>query len=112
MVRVTTAALNRPWSGVAGTNIVDVLHRACAADPAAPAFVFEDGLVVSRGDLQTRVESFGGYLATRLDAGARIAVMLGKGLYCLYQTRILLALGVQLLGGGLARATHLGRNPD
>jgi crotonobetaine/carnitine-CoA ligase len=78
MVRVTTAALNRPWSGVAGTNIVDVLHRACAADPAAPAFVFEDGLVVSRGDLQTRVESFGGYLATRLDAGARIAVMLGN----------------------------------
>jgi crotonobetaine/carnitine-CoA ligase len=78
MVRVTETPLDRPWSGVALTSIVDVLHQACVEDPTAPAFIFEDGLVVSRGDLQTRVEAFAGYLSTRLRPGDRMAVMLGN----------------------------------
>jgi len=75
---VTAASLDRPWSGVDATNLVDVLHRACVADPTAPAFLFEDGLKVSRGDLQQRVEAFAGYLSARINVGDRIAVMLGN----------------------------------
>ena len=78
MVRVTAPSLDTPWSGVDARNIVDVLHRACVTDPLAPAFLFEDGLVVSRGELQQRVESFAGYLTGRVDRGDRIAVMLGN----------------------------------
>lgn len=75
---MTAASLDRPWSGVEAANLVDVLHRACVADPNAPAFLFEDGLVVSRSDLQQRVEAFAGYLSTRLGVGDRLAVMLGN----------------------------------
>lgn len=75
---MSPASLERAWSGVTATNIVDVLHRACVADPAAPAFIFEDGLVLTRRELQDRVESFAGYLTTRLLTGDRIAVMLGN----------------------------------
>lgn len=75
---MTAASIDRPWSGVSAANIVEVLARACAADADAPAFVFEDGLVVTRGQLQARVEAFAGYLAHRLHPGDRIAVMLGN----------------------------------
>jgi carnitine-CoA ligase len=78
VARVTSGDLDCPWSGVAPTTILDVLHQACAADPAAPAFIFEDGLVVTRGDLRTRIETFAGYLAPRLQPGDRVAVMLGN----------------------------------
>lgn len=73
-----TGDLSRPWSGVAPTTILDALRLACAADPAAPAFIFEDGLVVTRDELRTRVETFAGYLAPRLRPGDRVAVMLGN----------------------------------
>jgi crotonobetaine/carnitine-CoA ligase len=78
MVRVTAPALDRPWSGIDATNLLEVLQRACAADPGAPAFVFDDGLVVSRGDLQHRVETFAGYLDSRIRPGDSIALMLGN----------------------------------
>jgi carnitine-CoA ligase len=78
MVRVTTPLLDRPWSGVEAANLVDVLYQACTVDPEAPAFIFEDGLVVTRGQVQHRVEAFAGYLAGRLHPGDRIAVMLGN----------------------------------
>lgn len=67
-----------PWSAIRPTNILDVLHTACSEDAAQPALIFEDGLVISRGDLQRRVETFAGYLSARLDPGDRIAVALGN----------------------------------
>lgn len=75
---MTPPALGQPWSGVDAVNLVDVLHRACVAEPHAPAFIFEDGLVVTRRELRERVEAFAGYLAGRLQPGDRIAVMLGN----------------------------------
>jgi len=75
---VTTASIEIPWSGVERSTILHVLERACGTDPAAPAFIFEDGLVVTRGELQERVESFAGYLSGRLQPGDRVAVMLGN----------------------------------
>lgn len=78
IARVSTADIERPWSGVAPTTVLDVLDQACAADPAAPAFIFDDGLVVTRGELRIRVEIFAGYLAQRLHPGDRVAVMLAN----------------------------------
>lgn len=72
------SAPDGPWSAVPPTTIVEVLARACAADPEQPAFVFEDGLTVTRGELRDRVEAFAGYLASRLVPGDRVAVMLGN----------------------------------
>lgn len=76
MVRVTTGA--SAWSGVQASTIIEVLREACVEDPAAAALVFEDGLVVTRGALRDRVESFAGYLHGRLSPGQRIGVMLGN----------------------------------
>jgi crotonobetaine/carnitine-CoA ligase len=75
---VTADLFGEPWAGVRPTTILDVLHTACIADPAQPAFIFEDGLVITRGELQQRIEAFAGYLSTRLAPGDRIAVMLGN----------------------------------
>jgi len=75
---VTRAVFGEPWSAVQPTTILDVVHTACVSHPEQPAFVFEDGLVVTCGELQQRIEIFAGYLSTRLEPGDRIAVMLGN----------------------------------
>lgn len=60
----------------AAGDIFDIVRAACQADPARPALIFEDGVVVTRARLWAEVESFAGYLQPRLEPGDRIAVMM------------------------------------
>lgn len=57
-------------------DLVKAAQAACRANPERPALIFEDGVVVSRGRLWSAVESFAGYLQTRLEAGDRVAIMM------------------------------------
>jgi len=57
-------------------DVVTVVREACAREPQKPALIFEDGLVVSREEFRRAVEAFAGYLATRIEPGDRIVMML------------------------------------
>jgi crotonobetaine/carnitine-CoA ligase len=59
-----------------GDTIVEVLVDACHADPDAPALIFEDGPVVSRGELLRLVEDFAAFLRERVPVGSNVAIML------------------------------------
>jgi crotonobetaine/carnitine-CoA ligase len=66
-----------PWSGVgAAPNIVELARLGCERNPAAPALIFEDGLVLGRRELLDRVESFASYLKDRVSPGDRVAMIL------------------------------------
>jgi crotonobetaine/carnitine-CoA ligase len=60
----------------AAGDIFGIVRAACHADPARPALIFEDGVVVTRARLWAEVESFAGYLQPRVEPGDRIAVMM------------------------------------
>jgi crotonobetaine/carnitine-CoA ligase len=60
----------------AAGDIFGIVRAACHADPARPALIFEDGVVVTRARLWAEVESFAGYLQPRVGPGDRIAVMM------------------------------------
>jgi crotonobetaine/carnitine-CoA ligase len=62
--------------GVPERDLLDVVRAACAAEPDRPAIIFEDGVSVSRGRLWAEIESFAGYLGTRVRPGDRVAVMM------------------------------------
>ena len=81
MVRVTAAIpdgrpADTPGSGAPGRDIVELVRDACRADPDRPALIFEDGVSVSRRRLLAEIESFAGYLSTRIEPGDRVAVMM------------------------------------
>jgi crotonobetaine/carnitine-CoA ligase len=59
-------------------DLLDLVRVACAKDPRQPILVFEDGVVVTRGRLWAEVESFAGYLQSRLQPGDRVAVMMAN----------------------------------
>jgi carnitine-CoA ligase len=46
--------------------------------PGCPALVFEDGLVVTVGDLVTRAGRFAAYLQQTVNPGDRVAIVLGN----------------------------------
>jgi carnitine-CoA ligase len=71
MVRVSLA------EGVGG-DLLALVQRACEAEPEKPALIFEDGVVVTRQRLWSEVQSFAGYLESRVTAGDRVAIMLGN----------------------------------
>jgi crotonobetaine/carnitine-CoA ligase len=58
--------------------VVDLVDEAGHRDPERPAMIFEDGLVVSRGEVLRLSERFAGYLLTRVRPGERVAIMLGN----------------------------------
>ena len=62
--------------GVPDRDLVEVVRAACAAAPGLPALVFEDGVRVSRARLWCEIESFAGYLSSRIRPGDRVAVMM------------------------------------
>ncbi|MDO9407811.1 class I adenylate-forming enzyme family protein [Patulibacter sp.] len=55
-----------------------LLHRAGTTNPDEPAILFEDGLVVTRGDLLERSERFAGWLTTVTEPGEMVAAMTGN----------------------------------
>jgi crotonobetaine/carnitine-CoA ligase len=65
-----------PGGGPPAHDLIEVVRDACRADPDIPALVFEDGISVSRGRLWAEVESFAGYLSTRIGPGDRVVVMM------------------------------------
>ncbi len=67
-----------PWSGVECATIIDLVNGACARHGESPALIFDDGLVVAYAELLDLVESFAGYLRTRIQPGDRVAIMLGN----------------------------------
>ncbi len=69
-------AAGAPWSGVPGRDVLDILASAGRARPGEPAILFEDGLVLSCGELLDRAEHLAGYLQASLRAGDPVAVML------------------------------------
>lgn len=59
-------------------DLLDLVRAACLDDPDMPALIFEDGVAVTRRQLWAQTESFAGYLASRVDPGDRVAVMMGN----------------------------------
>lgn len=59
-------------------DLLRLVEEACTGAPDEPALIFEDGLVVSRGELWSAVQSFAGYLASRLEVGDRAVIMLSN----------------------------------
>lgn len=59
-------------------DLLDLVRAACQADPERPILIFEDGVVVTRGQLWAQVESFAGYLRSRAGPGDRVAVMMAN----------------------------------
>jgi crotonobetaine/carnitine-CoA ligase len=57
-------------------DIVELVRDSCHADPEIPALIFEDGISVSRRQLWAEIESFAGYLGSRIRPGDRVAVMM------------------------------------
>jgi crotonobetaine/carnitine-CoA ligase len=57
-------------------DLLDLASAACRQDPQRPILIFEDGIVVTRERLWAEVESFAGYLRSRVGPGDRIAVMM------------------------------------
>jgi carnitine-CoA ligase len=67
-----------PAMTAAPGDLLDLVRAACAADPEQPILIFEDGVVVTRGRLWAEVQSFAGYLQSRVEPGDRIAVMMAN----------------------------------
>jgi acyl-CoA synthetase (AMP-forming)/AMP-acid ligase II len=65
-----------PGSGPPARDLIELVRDACQADPGIPALIFEDGVSISRARLWDEVESFAGYLSSRIEPGDRVAVMM------------------------------------
>jgi crotonobetaine/carnitine-CoA ligase len=59
-------------------TIVALLERAARLAPERPALIFEDGLLVTRGELLERSERFAGYLLEATEPGEMIGAMTGN----------------------------------
>jgi carnitine-CoA ligase len=65
-----------PGSKAPEHDLIELARDACRANPDLPALVFEDGVSVSRERLWAEVESFAGYLGSRIEPGDRVAIMM------------------------------------
>ncbi len=75
---VTHLTAGAPWSGVGeAKTLLDLFVPSCHRD-AAPAMIFEDGLVLSRADLLDLTQRFAGYLRERVSPGEVVAIMVGN----------------------------------
>ncbi|HEY0391501.1 MAG TPA: AMP-binding protein [Solirubrobacterales bacterium] len=57
-------------------DIITLVREALDRGPAKPVFIFEDGVVVTRGQFRAAVETFAGYLSSRIGPGDRVLIML------------------------------------
>ena len=81
MVRVTSPIPDGrppglPGAGPPDRDLVELVRDACQVNPDIPALIFEDGVSVSRARLWAEIESFAGYLSSRIEPGDRVAVMM------------------------------------
>jgi crotonobetaine/carnitine-CoA ligase len=111
---VSTGTAHRPQPPV--RDVIALVARACARDDPAPALIFEDGVEISRGDLRAAVESFGGWLAERIEPGDRIAIMSENRIEFMIAWLATLAAGGMLVsinpGSGDHDAGHILRDSD
>jgi crotonobetaine/carnitine-CoA ligase len=63
---------------VEDVDILRFVERACLRDPQLPVMIFEDGVVVTRERFWSDIESFAGYLESRVQPTEHVAVMLGN----------------------------------
>jgi carnitine-CoA ligase len=66
------------WSAVTQKTVIELVVEACKKWPSSPAMIFEDGLVVSYGELLDLSEAFAAYLSQRVSAHEKVAIMLGN----------------------------------
>jgi crotonobetaine/carnitine-CoA ligase len=59
-------------------TLPELLHRAGTTDPEGPAIIFEDGLVISRGELLERAQRFAGWLKGATNRGEMVAAMMAN----------------------------------
>jgi carnitine-CoA ligase len=57
-------------------DVVTLVRDACEREPDKPALIFEDGITVTRERFLRAVESFAGYLSSRVAPGDRVVLML------------------------------------
>jgi carnitine-CoA ligase len=57
-------------------DIITLAREALDREPSEPAFVFEDGAIVTRERFRAAVEAFAGYLKERVEPGDRVLIML------------------------------------
>jgi crotonobetaine/carnitine-CoA ligase len=65
-----------PWSGAPYQTVIELVNEACRRWPSSPAMIFEDGLIVTYGELLAESERFAGYLVGRVQPGEAVAVIL------------------------------------
>ena len=68
--------VGEPWSAAPQETVIQLVDEACRRWPDAPAMIFEDGPVVTYGQLLAASERFAGYLAERVQPGDAVAVIL------------------------------------
>jgi len=83
-------------------TLVELLAHAGATNPGDPALLYEDGLVISRGELLERSERFAGWLAEHTTPGEMIAGMMAN------RTEFLVA----WLAAAAAGVTFVALNPE
>jgi crotonobetaine/carnitine-CoA ligase len=59
-------------------TLVGLIDQAGKTDPDGPALIFEDGLVITRGELLERSERFAGYLSEVTKPGEMVGVMMAN----------------------------------
>lgn len=59
-------------------DILALVECACREDPQVPALIFDDGVVVTRERLWADIQSFAGYLESRVKPNDRVAILLGN----------------------------------
>lgn len=64
-----------PGSVIAHKTLIETMGTACRAAPDVPAMIFEDGVVVTRGQLLERAERFAAWLQQHMRAGEPVAIM-------------------------------------
>jgi crotonobetaine/carnitine-CoA ligase len=67
-----------PGSGTAATTVIELALEGCAREPDTPALIFDDGAVITRGQVREQAEAFAGYLAEHVGPGERFAAMIGN----------------------------------
>ena len=65
-----------PGMGLPDRDLIELVRDARQADPDIPALIFEDGLRMSRARLWAELESFAGYLRSRIEPGDRVAIIM------------------------------------